>query len=246
MVGSIRAGLVAICTLLAMTGSTVAQERGAREHPWPVITVTGTGDVFAQPDKASVTLKVEKFHAESAMAQEQTRATMAAVTESIRGLDIESLDIATSILAMTPVYEEVPWEQQRKGVVPELVGFRSGVEIEVSVRDVDRIGDVIESGVAAGATSVSMLRFDAREKRSMNRRALEQAVRDARDKAETVAAALGAELGGLVEVREIDPVTGWRGGGASIFQEPSLGELIEVHDVMMRVSVEATYRVREP
>ena len=83
--------------------------------------------------------------------------------------------------------------------------FRSYVArntVEVRLDDIDRIGVVIDAAAAGGATTITGVRFDVRNRAGLERDALRQAVADARARAEAAAAGAGATIDRIVRIEE--------------------------------------------
>jgi uncharacterized protein YggE len=87
-------------------------------------------------------------------------------------------------------------------------GYVARNTVEVRVDEIDRVGELLELAVGSGATSVSGVRFDLKDRAKHEREALRLAVDDARGRAEAVAAAAGR---GIAGVQRIDVVQA--GGG---------------------------------
>jgi hypothetical protein len=74
--------------------------------------------------------------------------------------------------------------------------------VTVTVRDLDKLSDVLDDGVAAGATSVEGISFDVADRAASEAKAREAAVADAKAKAETLASGLGVRISGVANVSE--------------------------------------------
>jgi uncharacterized protein YggE len=81
-------------------------------------------------------------------------------------------------------------------------GYVARNAIEVRVDEVARLGELLELAVGTGATSVSGLRFDVRDRGKLEREALRMAVSDARQKAEAAAAGAGRAIDRILRVEE--------------------------------------------
>ena len=74
--------------------------------------------------------------------------------------------------------------------------------VEVRLDDIDRVGIVIDAAAAGGATTITGIRFDVRNRAALERDALRQAVADARARADAAAAGAGATIDRIVRVEE--------------------------------------------
>lgn len=170
-----------------------ATAAGADEPP--VISVNATGTAFATPEHATMNVTVS---VESKTAQDATRGAAGrhkAVVAALRALGIEARDILTTHYDVSPVYD-----QDERGRQGERRGFASTHTLQVRIRKLDRVGDVIDAVVGAGADRLSSLQFVSMNEDSIQQAALTEATKSARARAETIARALGGQLGELVDI----------------------------------------------
>ncbi len=118
------------------------------------------------------------------------------ITRVLTELGISEEDIETIRYDLYPKYSS-------SGEI--LLGFCVDHMLKIRVRDLDMVGEIIDKAVAAGANRVSNVRFTvSSEKLNILRdKAFEEAVEDARKKAETIAASLGLSIIGVANVEEI-------------------------------------------
>jgi uncharacterized protein YggE len=188
--------MLVICLLILGGAATHAQT-----PPAPVrgITVSGTGSVVGEPDKARVQLTVQK----SNPAMDQARADVVAVVERFlaltRKLGIDPKKVRTTSAVVNPEYR---WEQPAGRQI--LTGYLVQRQLEVEVTDLDQLGALIEGAVAAGVNNVSPPELDSSKRRDLNRQALAAAAKDAEANAHAIAESLGAKLGPLRELTASD------------------------------------------
>ena len=167
----------------------------AAEEP-PILSVSGSGMVQGAPDQASVMLGVVT-HAETAgEAQQENAAKATAIRAALSALGIEDKDVKTEEYIFRPEYSR---ETNERNVI---VGYTASNTIRVQVRDVSIVGDVVDAVLANGANTIHSLDFSIRDTNGLRRKALESAVKDARDKAEAIANALGKSIVGVRHVTE--------------------------------------------
>ncbi|MEW6059225.1 MAG: SIMPL domain-containing protein [Actinomycetota bacterium] len=157
------------------------------------VTVTGTAIIRSSPDKAVVTLGV-RTQAESAQkAMEENADKMSRVMEALSDAGLEEGDIATAWVNLYPNYDE-------HGLV--VVSYTAENQVDATVHDMDEVGEVIDTAVAAGANLAGGISFQLSDRDKGVDRALQAAVADARSKAEILAAAGGATLGSVISITE--------------------------------------------
>lgn len=191
----IAAVAAALLTLVALSG--VARPEGASSAATadaPTgITVAGTGAVTAAPDTATVGFgvltrgrtAVEALNANGAEARRMIAALVAA--------GIDRTDLRTDVVSLSPQTSEDG---------ESIVGYTAVNSVTAKLRKLERVGAVIDAAVAAGANQVSGPALESSDREKLYRKALEAAVADAREKAQSLAAASGRSLGRVQNVVE--------------------------------------------
>jgi uncharacterized protein YggE len=161
------------------------------------ITVPGQGRVSVRPDLAELRVGISLTEETVPAARTAGAVALRAVLSRLRSLGIRDQDIQTSIVSMTPAYD---YSSDRNG--PRLIGYALTNSVSVTVRDLDRVGDVIDGALTSGATTLDNVAFRVADPSPAQREARERAVADARARAETLAASAGVRLGGVVAIVE--------------------------------------------
>ena len=183
--------VVLMAMLLCLGMSSVAM---AAPGPGPaVISVSGQGRADVAPDMAVVNIGIVTTGKTAQLAQAENAKIASDVTAALGKLGIFSKDIQTHY-TMSPVYE--------KGDYRKAAGYRASNTVTVTVNDVDKTGQVIDTALKSGATDVNGLSFGLKDARSVRNTALQMAVQDARSKADAIAAALGVKIVGIQNVKE--------------------------------------------
>ncbi|MBU1045643.1 SIMPL domain-containing protein [Patescibacteria group bacterium] len=161
------------------------------------ITVSGTGEIYAKPDLAitSFTVKTEAKAVEEAIADNTEK--MNAIVEAMKGAGIEDKDLKTTDFNIYPRYEYRAdysveyWPKPEKRV---LVGYEVSQSLEVKIRDMVKIGDIIQKAVDAGANQAGELQFTFDDPDGLKNQAREEAIKEAKEKAGLLAKQLGVKL----------------------------------------------------
>jgi uncharacterized protein len=162
----------------------------AAEVPLRLVSVTGSGEVKAQPDMAYVTLGVEARRPTLAEARTEVNATVERIMALTRELKIEPKFVDSTRLQVQPDYR---WDEKASRQV--LLGYVVSRQVDVELHDLDRLGTLLEKSVSAGVNQVGGARLDSSRRKELERAALTQAVDDARLNADALARAAGAKLG---------------------------------------------------
>jgi uncharacterized protein YggE len=154
----------------------------------PIITTSGTGSVLLAPTKARLTIEVRTRGRTATEASKTNDARLNQVLTVLRA-DSTVDSVRVIQLGVDPYYE-----------VGKAIGFEAQASIEVLVRRLDGIGQVLDGALKAGATSVGRLAFESDSTTAARRQALARAFASARADAEALAGASGQRLADLLAV----------------------------------------------
>lgn len=164
------------------------------------IHVSGEGRAFAQPDVARVTIGVQaRDGASLARASAEANARMKKVIAALEKGGVASKDVRT---VRYDVEVQRSYEKPNPGAV---TGYVVSNQVAVTVRDLAKLGALLDQVVAAGSNAIDGLAFEKEDPSAERARALEAAVADARAKAATLAKAAGVTLGEVLLVAESSP-----------------------------------------
>lgn len=158
------------------------------------ICVSAQGEASVAPDLALVSFAVTGSGRELAPVREDVLTRSSAVLAALRELGLAETDISAPDVGIQPEYD------YRKG--QRLVGYRVARNMTARVRDLDRLGPVLDGVIAAGANEVGGAQMTASDPSAAEHVALEAAMAAARTKAEVLATAAGVTLGAVVRVEE--------------------------------------------
>lgn len=162
------------------------------------IQVTGRGEIRAAPDLAVLDIGVEAQRPTVAEAREEASIAQTAVLAALRGSGIAREDVQTTELTIRPEYEHS--ETGRN-----LLGYVVSNSVQVRVRQLDRIQEVVDTAVTAGGDRVRLrgLQFELSDPEAVQVQARERAIADARAEALQIADQLGVALGEPLSVEEV-------------------------------------------
>ena len=160
------------------------------------IVVTGTGRVALAPDVADLRLGVTVARPTVDAARRDAATTMDAILAAVDAAGVPRRDVRTSLLSVQPRYD------YRDGKPPTLTGYELANVVEVTVRDLARLGDVVDGTLGAGATSMDGLSFRVADPAPAEREARVLAMAAARARADVLAEAAGLRILGVSSVVE--------------------------------------------
>lgn len=155
----------------------------ARADDFPsAISVSGEATISAAPDLAQIDAGVANDAKSAKEASDANNAAMGKVLLALKGAGIAEKDYQTSRLSLQPQYGQ----NKSTGASP-VVGFRASNRVTVKIRDVTKVAGIIDTLVGAGANDIGNISFEVTQASKLLDDAREQAVVDARRKAEIYA-----------------------------------------------------------
>ncbi len=253
-------GAVGALTLFIMLGAVLAVLRIA-EHfnvthadETNTITVTGDAEVFAKPDIATISFSARAENADLVKAQEEAEKQISAAIEAVKAAGVDEKDIQTTYYNASPRYE---WNQKCGQYGCDsgdrvLVGYEVNESVSIKVRDLTKASAIIGVVGAAKVSDIQGPNFDIEDREGLIADAREEAIKEAKEKAKTLANELGVNLGKIVSFNdggngypmpmyakaEMDMVANESSAGRSV--APTLAE----GQNRIYSSVSITYRVK--
>jgi uncharacterized protein YggE len=203
---SIQVGIVLLSLLLAIVllapsvspGLALQEEEMVSDNQERTINVSGTGQVSAQPDVAVVTLGVQTEAEEAASALSENSQQMQALVDALEEASVATEDIQTEVIRLYPRYDQAP-DGKGQG---ELVGYTATNMVEVRIRDLDKVGEILDTAVQAGGNRIESIGFEVSDSAQYMDQAREAAWNDAEHRAEQLSELAGASLGEVLTISE--------------------------------------------
>lgn len=183
------------------------------------ISVRGEGRTYTKPDVAIMSLSVVTEGANLKNVQEENSKKMNSVINYLKDFGVAEKDIKTISYRIQPRYSY----EERK--VPRIIGYEVHQSLEVKVRDMEKIGEILEGSVDVGVNQVSSLRFEVDDDEPFKEEARELAIKDAKEKAKKLASQLGVKL---IKISGFDEGTSF---DYSIYRELGVGGGTEVPQI---------------
>ena len=235
------AAVAVLALLISACGPTTVNQ--AAPLPDRTISVSGTGTAYLVPDIAYLYLGVhtEKLTAAEAVAENntQTQGVISALTD----FGIDAKDIRTTNFSIWPMDKYDPATGQPSGQKTYAVDNT----VYVTLRDLDKLGDLLDTIVQAGANTVNSIQFDVADKDAALKDARAAAVKDAAAKAQELADAAGIQLGELRTISFLDnqpyPIFDGKGGGGGASAEAAAVP-IQPGQLTFNVTVNMSYEIK--
>ena len=176
------------------------------------LTVTGSGMVTLTPDVAYIYIGVhtENVSVAEAVAENNTKAQ--AVATAIKGFGVEEKDIQTTNFSIWP-QDQYDDKGNKSGTI-----YNVDNTVYITVRDLTKIGDLLDASIRAGANTINSIQFDVADKTEALSQARKAAVENAQKQAQELVDATGVKLGDVQTISYYDstPLSAdyGKGGGA--------------------------------
>ncbi|MDO8498388.1 MAG: SIMPL domain-containing protein [bacterium] len=157
--------------------------------------VTGEGKSFVKPDTAYVTVGISASGSTVQQTQDEINSVINQVSASVKKLGIEAADIQTTNYNINPSYDYQTGRQK-------INGYQASTNLRIKIKDLEKASHVIDAATEAGANEVSGVTFDVADKTKAENEARQQAVTEAKKKAEEAAKIVGFTLGRIINYSE--------------------------------------------
>jgi uncharacterized protein YggE len=163
-----------------------------------LISVSGEAHISVPPDLAQIDAGVTSEAKTAREASDANNAAMGKVLLALKGAGLEEKDYQTSRLSLQPQYSS----SKTNSGPPGIVSYRASNRVTIRLRDVTKVANVIDTLVTSGANEIGGINFMVSQASKLLDDAREQAVADARRKAEIYAKAAGVTLGTPLSIVE--------------------------------------------
>lgn len=157
--------------------------------------VTGEGKSTVVPDTATITAGISAGAATVKGAQNQINTVINKVSEAVKRTGVEDKDIQTANYNVYPDYDY-------SGPTQKITGYSASTNLQIKVRNLDTINNVIDAATQNGANQVSGLNFEIEDKTQAENEARQKAVDEAKKKAQSAASIAGFRLGRIINYSE--------------------------------------------
>lgn len=218
----------------------------AAEAAVPYVSVSADAKVLVDPDICYISLGVTTTDSTAAKASAANGKKMDGVIKAIKALGVADKDLSTSSLSVYPEYD------YSEGKTPKLTGYRVSNTIAITVRDLAKVGTIVDTGLNAGATDLNNVQFDLEETDAYYIQALAAATKKLSAKANAIAGALGRKVGNLLSVSESgasytpvysDVRVTANAQNAAFALADGVGSTISAGKITVSASVSATYEL---
>lgn len=196
-----KASQLFIATFVTLFVFTV-QNSLADDKQTSVISLTGTGSVSIAPDMAIVSFGVVKEAKTARAALDENNKAMASILKAMEENGIEKKDLQTSGFNIQPKYFYPKRKSNGEQPAPEITGYTVSNNLTIRIREIEKAGEILDLSVTLGINSGGNIQFTNSDTTAVLKEARIKAVKDALEKAQTLAQAAGVELGDILSISE--------------------------------------------
>lgn len=239
--------LIVIASLLVLsivaTGVLIFDRAGSRASSTNTIvntiSVSSSGSITVLPDVGYISLGVDTENADVKKAEDENSKIMNAIIMAMGKLGVEETDIKTTNYSIYPRYRD--YEDEKP------MSYTVNSTVQITVKNIEDISDVIDAAINAGANRTNNIRFDVLDRDASYNLALQDAIANAKSRAEVIADAAGVKIVSVVTVNENGSAPsvfyGERAKSVSMDMDESFAPAISTGDMEITASVSITYEV---
>ncbi len=236
---------VALAIALSASAAFAASDAMAEQPRVATIDINGSGTVTARPDIGHVQSGVVSDADTAAEALAANTASMTNVIKQIKAAGIEAKDIQTSGFSVSPRYERVA--SKSGGETSQIVGYRVQNNVAVTVRDLDKMGALLDVMVKDGANQVNGISFSVKNAEELKDEARTLAMKDAIRKATIYADAAGIKLGRVLSINEINSGPHPKMMMMARMADASMGEAapVEAGEASLDIQIQVSFEIKQ-
>lgn len=207
------------------------------------ITISGQGKVYAKPDVALISLGLKTEGQEIQKITQENTTVMNKIIKEVKDLGVEEKDIQTTLYSITPQYN---WTERGGSV---FTGYAVEQNIQVKIRNFDKIGDILSVGANNKANNVGGLQFSVDNTDAVQAEARQKAIDEAKTKAQTLASQAGLRIAKLLNISEgyvaaPQPLYEKAMGGATPSSMDSVRADVQPGQLEFNSTITLTYRLK--
>lgn len=187
--------IVFLLLLIALSSQAFAASAVPSADP-PILSVEGQGESAVLPDMAAISVGVMSENENAASAQNENAKRTKEVLAAMENLGIQRKDLATSDYTFYPTTASDENDRSTR------ISYVVRNSVTVTVHDLNAVGGVIDAALANGANEIHSLEFLSRDTSKARDQAMLHAVKDAREKANTIAKDVGMHVIGIKSISE--------------------------------------------
>lgn len=222
----------------------VAPAPAAADEDRPAtMALTGTGEIRARPDMAVISSGVVTEAKTAREALDANNAAMAEVVAAMKMAGVAEKDLQTSGFSVEPQYVQPPQQNDGRREPPRIVGYKVSNRLSVTVRDLDKLGSLLDLSVKLGANQVSGVTFGIADEAPLRNEARKLAMADALRKAAIYAEAADVDLERILSISESGGPRPPRPLARTMRMEAAEAVPVEAGELTLAIEVNVTWEI---
>lgn len=230
---------ILVIAALAACNTTTPVAAGGGTPVVRTLSSSGTGEVYLVPDVAYVYVGVRAEADEVSTALSDNNVQANAVAQAVKDMGVEAKDIQTTSFNVYPMQDYAPdGTISRKYYVVENTVY-------ITVRDLNKLGNLLDSVVTSGANTINGITFDVQDKEAAIAQARDLAIQNAIAEAEAIAQTSGVKLGELQYVSVYtnnNPTTVYDAKGGTMASSSSVP--VSAGQMVITANASMTYEIK--
>ncbi len=237
----LTSAVMILAIMLSACGTTTT---ASNPSPAPrTLSVTGSGLVYLNPDVAYINIGVRTESPTATEAVSANNTQTQQVINSLENSGVDAKDIRTTNFS---IYPNTQYDQQTGK--PTSTTYSVDNTVYVTVHQLDKLGDLLDAAVQAGANNINSIQFDVFNKSSAIKQARDQAVKDAQTQAQELASTADVTLGNVQTISFTNnipqPVTDVFSQNRSLAAAPAASVPISSGQLTLTATVDITYQLK--
>ena len=166
----------------------------ASDISFPHLETSGIGEIITQPDMALFTVQVSEIRKSAKEAKSAVDNVIAAFNKRLEDEGVARTDIESSNITLRPEYQ---YKKDRK---PDLIGYRANRNVNVTVRDLDKLNNYLDGALGDGINNISNIELKVSDEPKFIEQARQAAIIDAKEKAVSLAKGFGENVDGVWKI----------------------------------------------
>ncbi len=166
------------------------------------VTVIGHCLMETTPDRGSITFVITHVEPSAKSAIQKSTALYEKLRDEFKRSNVKNLELSSTEYN---VFERKEWENNKS----VSKGFECRYGLKATTTEISSLGDLISIAARLGVTETHSLHIELSDAKTMDekKKCLDIAARNARDKADILVKSLGAKLGKILKIVELDSST---------------------------------------
>ncbi len=237
-----RTKLVLFSSLIILVLALSACGPSASSSTDHTLSVTGTGTIYVTPDVAYINIGVHTENPDISQAVAENNSKAQAVVNALTSNGVDAKDIQTSNFS---IYSSQNYDKLTG--LPNGYYFAVDNTVYVTVRDLSKLGDLLNTVVGVGANNINSIQFDVADKTAAMAEARTKAMADASSLAKELAQTANVPLGSIVSISYTEttsPYYGYGMGGGAGKSEGGATAPINPGQVQVTATVNVSYAIK--